>query len=103
MNTEQQNLAWACLPKEVRDEIRKEYGNSIVSAQAYTISSWQTLKWLYGKHNLTSDTEPSELLYVEREKVQDAYKAITSDMRRAVLEELFGEKCLPDKDYNKRH
>lgn len=76
MNKEQQDLAWACLPKEVRDYIRKDYNdfcrrykenNSNLSRGAI-----DTLEDLFGKHNLTSN-----VLYVNG-YLSDAMKTSVS-------------------------
>ena len=97
MNKEQKDLAWACLPKEVRKEIRAEYLNAIEGSDLESF-----LQDFFGHHNLTSDTEPEEMLMVSRSEVQEAYKAVVSDMRRSVLFELFGEKCQPNKEETKQ-
>ena len=55
MNKEQQDLAWACLPKEVRKEIRAEYLNAIEGSDLESF-----LQDFFGHHNLTSDTEPED-------------------------------------------
>lgn len=67
---------------------------------------------LFGAHNFTSDAEEEdEMLYVSRKQVQEYYKYYHTERdneekgsvnrfslsaRIAMLEELFGSKCLPD-------
>lgn len=98
MTKEQQDLAWACLPKEVRDEIKEIYQAKVDSTHIGETYQELILDEIFGCHNLTSDTEPEEMLMVSRIEVQEAYKAVVSDKRRSVLFELFGDKCLPDKE-----
>ena len=92
MNKEQQDLAWACLPKEAREYISYSYQNSLCDFWSENL-----LEEIYGEHNLILDTEPEEMLMVSRIEVHEAYKAVVCDKRRSVLFELFGDKCLPDK------
>ena len=98
MNKEQQDLAWQGLTKEERQKIISVYACKYDSQKPYNEGYRDALRQLYGHHNLTSDTEPEEMLMVSRIEVQEAYKAVVSDMRRSVLFELFGDKCLPDKE-----
>ena len=93
MNKEQQDLAWACLSKEAREYISYSYQNSLCDSWSENL-----LEEIYGEHNLISDTEPEEMLMVSRIEVQETYKAVVCDKRRSVLFELFGDKCLPDKE-----
>ncbi|MDE5568926.1 MAG: hypothetical protein K2J12_10875 [Muribaculaceae bacterium] len=108
MTKEQQDLAWVCLPKEVRDHIRVSY-KGIYCVTGISIQIF--LDWVFGCHNLTSDTEPSELLYVERTKVQEYKKEVEDALaencdsvysipywrgQQTALDRLFGDKCLPD-------
>ena len=110
MENKIQDLAWACLPKEVREEARMLYKTQRYDAR-------YALERLYGCHNLTSDTEPEEMLTVKRKKVQDKYSQLASyvankrnprDNREEALREitllknLFGGKCLPDKELEHR-
>lgn len=114
MNKELQDLAFACLPKEVRKEIRllweldtmpvhPDYDpDSVAGGAAYVLTE------IFGYHNLASDTEPEEILMVERKRVQEAYKhhlkyAKDDDGQWHggiifILGEIFGDKCLPDKN-----
>lgn len=55
MNRELQDKAWAVLPKEFREEVKKQYDIATDSEQHYTLC---TLEYLFGIHNLTSDIEP---------------------------------------------
>lgn len=114
INKEQQDLAWGCLPKEFKEEVKKIYGNSI------WITDWDqgykdAMENFFGIHNLTSDAEgeDDEMLYVSRKRVQDIYaqcKTVQMDdspnlpaetidaasTKMALLSSLFGSKCLPD-------
>lgn len=114
MTKEQQDLSWASLPKEVREEIRNRYKGWIESlSMELEVILYSDL---FGAHNLTSDTEPPELLFVEREKIVELYSALSKEHdiyakgttdrislggRLAMIQEIFGDKCLPDKDISK--
>lgn len=113
MNKEQQDLAWACLPKEARDTIRQNHAAARQTKLHYYCTA---LEDTFGVHNLTSDTEPEEMLIVERKKVQKLYYDFKTEKDRmhnqhenrmslsgrvAMLQELFGDKCLPDKEQPK--
>ena len=110
MNKELQDLAWSLLPKEFKEEVRKIYNadDPLMSSEAYEL-----LDDIFGRHNLTSDAEgEDEMLCVSRKKVQEFYakcKKVTIDpysypdyahesalSRMALLDILFGSKCLPD-------
>lgn len=65
MNKELQNKAWAVLPKEFREEVKKLYTDVLdaIKSDDPDDRKWgyyriNLLEDLFGKHNLTSDTEP---------------------------------------------
>lgn len=103
---EPQNLAWACLPKEARDQIR-----DIVKTSGMGIHGMFDL--VFGG-NVTSDVEPEEMLMVSKKRVlTELCRAVNlqndkeEDWIRAgeeiefTLMQLFGDKCLPDKEQPK--
>ncbi len=104
MDKTTQNLAWASLPKEARELSRNMYRTSHDGNVTYLLEA------IYGSHNLTSESEPEEMLMVERKKVQERFadaKEIADNTSDAdekafyegninVLSNLFGDKCLPD-------
>lgn len=100
MEKKTQDLAWACLPKEVRKEIRAEYQNAIEGSELESF-----LQDFFGHHNLTSDTEPEELIFAPKWRVEQYLKGLDvcidiSDLEqvkalRNALGILFGDKCLP--------
>ena len=123
MTKEQQDLAWARLPKGARMEMRTNYPSDG--------SEWEdgykaALKQYFGHHNLTSDTEPEEVLMVEKSKVQKLYSQLQKRYEEvktkptsknigqghdyivsernfvngaiSELKLLFGDKCLPNKE-----
>lgn len=110
MNKEQQDLVWKCLPKEVREEIKKRYKNL---SSTFLTERYMELHNTFGHHNLTSNTEPEEMLMVERKKVQELYDGLLNEKdavsistpygstitaRLQLLKELFGDKYMPDKE-----
>lgn len=100
-----QDLAWSCLPKEFKEEVKKEY------RKGYVCETLTMLITLFGHHNLTSDAEEEGMLTVSRKRVQDEFNSVkiiasekicskvlagAADMYLKTLERLFGSKCLPD-------
>lgn len=110
MNKELIDRAWACLPKEFKEEVKKEY------RKGYVCETLAMLITLFGHHNLTSDAEGEEMLTVSRNNVMAYYRDAQEDEeefhpavenacnimyqravgRRQMLKRLFGSKCLPD-------
>ena len=108
MTKEQQDLAWACLPKETRDKVISVYACKS-GKHPYDEGYNDALRQLYGHHNLTSETEPEEMLMVARSNVIRKYKFADIcdkdhpdkkywDGAKYTLTKLFGDKCLPDKE-----
>lgn len=113
-----QDLAWSCLPKEFKEEVKQMWSVEVDCATKYKSERHkhrvQLLYELFGEHlhwqnNLTSDAEGEEMLIVSRSKVQNHYKhaiQLNNDSDSAwelvggrimgVLKDLFGSKCLPD-------
>lgn len=105
-----QDLAWSCLPKEFKEEVKKEY------RKGYVCETLTMLITLFGRHNLTSDAEGEEMLTVSRNNVMAYYRDAQEDEekyhpagenacnnmyqravgRRQMLKHLFGSECLPD-------
>ncbi|MDE6084126.1 MAG: hypothetical protein K2G11_06530 [Muribaculaceae bacterium] len=102
MTTEQQNKSWACLSKDVREAIRTEYENALECSDLESF-----LQDFFGLHNLTSDTEPDEVLTILRKDIIEEFNQATADLsrtgnleykgKRELLKNLFGDKCIPDK------
>ena len=103
MKKELQDLAWSVLPKEFKEEAKKEWH------KAYNNITKSTLEYFFGIHNLTSDAEGEEMLTVKAKVVREIYAynedilSLDSTHRGAILlrkklQELFGSKCLPDED-----
>lgn len=74
MTKDLQDLAWTCLPKEFKEEVKKEYlvhheGGDMKYSYGYS----DALTDFFGEHNLTSDAEGEEMLMVSRKKVQELY------------------------------
>lgn len=119
MDKQIQDLAWACLPKDARKEVRMlweldtlpvhpDYDpDSVAEGAAYILTE------LFGRHNLISNTEPEEMLMVEREFIIDLYEdtkkarwryedaRLIRPMERRegmllAMKNIFGDKCQPD-------
>lgn len=106
MTKELQDHVWSILPKEFKEEVKKEY------RKGYVCETLTMLITLFGHHNLTSDAEEEGMLTVSRKRVREMYaaneriKADSHDKETAhisdhinhVLKHLFGFKCLPDEE-----
>lgn len=95
-----QDLAWSCLPKEFKEEVKKEF------RKGYVCETLTMLITLFGHHNLTSDAEGEEMLTVKRSDVINefdklhklSYKAADLQLGLNAFRTLFGSKCLPDEE-----
>lgn len=125
-----QDLVWAVLPKEFKEEVKKYYrtlheqykeydGLHFETAIAKVQERIVTIEYFFGGHNLTSDAEGEEMLMVEKRKVQGIYAQceeiemddnpnLSADIIEAagakmgLLDDLFGSKCLPDEEQPKQ-
>lgn len=123
MTKELQDLAWALLPKEFKEEVKKmrqkyiecrnEYEANHRKDRANVMAKIICMNTIFGHHNLTSDAEGEEYLCIERNKVQKLYDELLSERnvvsisspyggtitaRLYMLKDLFGSKCLPDEN-----
>lgn len=120
MDKKLQDLAWSILPKEFKEEVKYYYQRTDCGTYAEDM-----LESIFGIHNLTSDAEGEEMLYVSRKKVQDYYTDVETDIidyqgkggfglgiadptlcerakgMKAMLHRLFGSKCLTDEEQPK--
>lgn len=107
MNRELQDYVWACLPKEFKEEVNEIYLNAVEHHPCAYNHKTDLLKYLFGKHNLTSDEEGEEMLTCEKYKVEEALNYCdeldsisgSHNMRNwgeQMIAYLFGSKCLPD-------
>lgn len=118
-----QTTAWRCLPREFKEEVKKEY--KIYSEGFRTVSAgagkwelrgcYRELEDLFGVHNLTSDAEGEVMLTAMKWKVQEQYANYNKELQHdglrhieyekakevvKVLYYLFGSKCLRDETCN---
>ena len=111
MNKEQQNLLWACLPKKTRAKLKRAYKYQCPNRD-YNRGFNEALEDVFSSHNLTSDTEPEEILIAKADDVKEFYKngqflkryketKSTGELIESWLVKLFGDKCLPDKEQSK--
>lgn len=118
MNKELKDRAWACLPREFKEKVKKKYARCVEideddnpNLPAYAVKSAISrralLEKLFGEHNLTSDAEGEEMLCVKASKVREMYALnekilyLDSTHKGAILlkkklTDLFGSKCLYD-------
>lgn len=115
MNKTTQDLAWNCLPKEFKEEVKEDYNYAILNRE-YT--KQQILENLFGIHNLTSEEEEEEdeTLCVRRKEVQGLFSACNRYKHKCfidgdstdyldgeinILTILFGSKYLPIRSLTK--
>lgn len=98
MTTELQNKAWACLPREFREEVKNQYRDGFNDDR-------KAIGRLFGIDNLLSDAEGEEMLTISRKEVQEQYRMYRNwgmIKRLDALMRLFGSKCLPDEGQPKK-
>lgn len=104
MNKELIDRAWACLPREFKEEVKKEYYHD--DSNPFELAQ---LEAIFGIHNLTSDAEGEELLTCEKYKVEEALNYCDEldsisgshnmlNWGKQMIVYLFGSKCLLDED-----
>ena len=94
MNKKLQDYVWSILPKEFKEEVKKEYYHD--DSNPFELAQ---LEAIFGIHNLISDAEGEEMLIISRKEVQEQYqmyKNMGMIKRLDALMRLFGSKCLPD-------
>lgn len=94
MNKTLQDNVWSILPKEFKEEVKKEYYHD--DSNPFELAQ---LEAIFGYHNLTSDAEGEEMLIISRKEVQEQYQMYRNMgmiKRLDALMRLFGSKCLPD-------
>lgn len=119
MNKELIDKAWACLPKEFKEEVKYKYNKTKTKKirKECDLGFLNAHEGMFGVHNLTSDAEGEEMLTVPRKKVKEKWqraceqeakygRAQDSPVAReelyynrgilSILDTLFGTKCLPD-------
>lgn len=116
MTTKQQDLLWSVLSKEERRRNRDGY-KAEVKVLSYNSGFNDALDSIFGHHNLTSDTEPEDMLIVDKKTITDIYEANEriidspqwTESRKdiathvnSLFETIFGDKCLPDKELEHR-
>lgn len=105
LDKELQDLVWSILPVEFRTLVKKMYKN-----KENTPEQLLMLRLLFGFDNLTSDTDGEEMLHTDPKRVRELYKNYCAERNKedagtanrlslsgriAMLQELFGNKCLP--------
>lgn len=107
-----QDLAWTCLPKEFKEEVKKIYSSYTNPMAVGFESHIITCEYIFGKHNLTSDAEGEEMLMVSRKDIVELYQEVNKTISQCkgtglatqsigiknVLWSFFGSKCLPDEN-----
>lgn len=105
MNKELQDLAWSCLPKKFKEEVKLLY--RIADSDIDRMIAVIMLENVFGLDNLTSNAkgEDDEMLYVSRKEVQKHYQSMKNQPSikgnyqsgyQTAIYHLFGSKCLPD-------
>ena len=102
MNKKLQDYVWSILPKEFKEEVKKEYYHD--DSNPFELAQ---LEAIFGIHNLTSDAEEEELLTCEKYKVEEALNYCDEldsisgshnmlNWGKQMIAYLFGSKCLTD-------
>lgn len=113
MTKELQDLAWSILPKEFKEEVKKYLATYKSAINTHD----NVINYIFGEHNLTSDTEGEEILTCEKSIAQYMVKSAIRSIQihdfegntkasqnmatfnqgiKFALDQLFGSKCLLD-------
>lgn len=102
MNKEQQDLSWACLPKEAREKAKNYYKYAGVDS-----IEKEVLQDLFGQHNLASNTDTEAGVFIiPVEQVRETYAYNEQILKydpdhkgaqllKSYLLQTFGDECLP--------
>lgn len=95
MTKELQGLAWSCLPKEFKEEVKKYYDNSTALAATAVL----LLENLFGVHNLTSDVEEEEMLICHKEQICKFYSHLLDLVEKNRTSKYYSEWCDLEREY----
>lgn len=85
MKTEQQNEIWALLPRWFKEEVKNLYRYCSCMKDRYELGAMDTLEITFGKHNLASDAEEEEMLYVSRKEAQGLFRACNEHKHECLI------------------
>ena len=88
MNKKLQDYVWSILPKEFKEEVKEIYSNAITYHPCGYNHKTDLLKYLFGRHNLTSDEEGEEILTVSRKEVCSIYDHAIGLITKTIISEV---------------
>lgn len=96
LTTEQQNENWNRCTPEFRNCVREIYERTPVNDEEYDTGVFDVLDHLYGEHNMSSYSEPKNMLMVEQDKLYDLIKEGNSNLHLSAgichsINSLFGD------------
>ena len=88
MDKTTQDLTWRVLPKEFKEEVKEIYSNAITYHPCGYNHKTDLLKYLFGRHNLTSDTVEEEMLTVSHKEVCSIYDPAIGLITKTIISEV---------------
>ena len=110
MDIELIDKAWACLPREFKEKVKKKYARCVKidaddnpNLPAYAVKSaisrMALLEKLFGIHNLTSDADGEEILTCEKSKAMQLYSHLLDLVENERISEHYSEWCDLEREY----
>ena len=99
MTIELQNKVWSILPKEFKEEVKEIYLNAVEHHPCGYNHKTDLLKYLFGRHNLTSDAEGEEILTCEKSKAMQLYSNFLDLVESERMSEHYSEWCDLEREY----
>ena len=99
MNTELQNKVWSILPKEFKEEVKEIYLNAVEYHPCGYNHKTDLMKYLFGRHNLTSDAEGEEILTCEKSKAMQLYSHLLDLVENERMSEHYSKWCNLEREY----
>ena len=94
MNKELIDRVWACLPREFKEKVKKEYYHD--DTNPFELAQ---LEAIFGIHNLISDAEGDELLTCEKSKAMQLYSHLLDLVENERISEHYSEWCDLEREY----
>ena len=88
MTKELQDHVWSILLKEFKEEVKEIYSNAITYHPCGYNHKTDLLKYLFGRHNLTSGAVEQEMLTVSRKEVCSIYDHAIGLITKTIISEV---------------
>ena len=94
-----QDKVWSTLPKEFKEEVKEIYLNAVEHHPCGYNHKTDLMKYLFGRHNLTSDAVGEEILTCEKSKAMQLYSHLLDLVENERMSEHYSEWCDLEREY----